>query len=180
MAAHLMIRAVATVLLMRGHQAALGAVAPVVALVKAGGAPARAASALTAPPAGALGLAAARRQAAARAARHAESAELGMAKLGRVLEELLVGRVGAGPATLDIVDAEGIEIAGDTDLVGNAEVDALRLGAVAQRGVVEVDAFGSHELLPTVHTSIAAQQMIKLSLGLAESCIQSVQPPSEF
>ena len=37
-------------------------------------------------------------------------------------------------------DAEFIERLGDRALVGDAEIHALGLGAVAQRGVVEVDA----------------------------------------
>jgi hypothetical protein len=50
--------------------------------------------------------------------------------------------VGAGPAALDEVHAEAVELLGDAQLVVHREGDALQLGAVAQRGVVDVDALG--------------------------------------
>ena len=50
-------------------------------------------------------------------------------------EELGVGRIGAGIAALDIVDAEFVEHAGDELLVVQREIDAVGLRAVAQRGV---------------------------------------------
>ena len=60
-------------------------------------------------------------------------------------EELGVGRIGAGIAALDIVDAELVEHAGDRQLVGEREVDAIGLRAVAQRGVEQIEAFLGHE-----------------------------------
>ena len=59
-------------------------------------------------------------------------------------EEGGVGGIGAGPAALDVVDADAVQLAGDRRLVGHAEIDALRLRAVAQGGIVEVDAIAGH------------------------------------
>ena len=58
----------------------------------------------------------------------------------RAPEELVVLRVGAGPARLDEVDAEPVELLGDAQLVVDGERDALELAAVAQRRVVDLDA----------------------------------------
>ena len=60
-------------------------------------------------------------------------------ELLRLAEELDVLLVGAGPAALDVVHAEGVEALGDAELVGEGEVDAFTLRAVAERGVVEGD-----------------------------------------
>jgi hypothetical protein len=59
-------------------------------------------------------------------------------------EELDVLFVGAGPAALDVVHAEGVEALGDAQLVGERKMDAFALRAVAERGVVEGDANLSH------------------------------------
>src|SRR5690349_15493892 len=59
-------------------------------------------------------------------------------------EELGVGRIGAGIAALDIVDAEIIQHARDDLLVGEREVDAIGLRAVAQRCVKEIETFAAH------------------------------------
>ena len=48
-------------------------------------------------------------------------------------------RVRAGPAALDVVDAEGVEPLGDPQLVGDREGDAFALRAVAQGRVVDFD-----------------------------------------
>jgi hypothetical protein len=61
------------------------------------------------------------------------------AKLGarqnrrRIGEEGVVGRVGARPAALDIVDAQLVQFARNGHLVRHREIDALRLRSVAQR-----------------------------------------------
>src|SRR5438132_7650306 len=55
-------------------------------------------------------------------------------------EELLVARVRARPAALDVLDAEVVEPLGDADLVLEREGDVLGLRPVAQRRVVELDA----------------------------------------
>ena len=54
-------------------------------------------------------------------------------------EELGVLGVGARPAALDVADAEVVELPRDVQLVGDGEVEALLLGAVAQGGVVDVE-----------------------------------------
>ena len=61
--------------------------------------------------------------------------------------------IGAGPAALDDGDAERVEMLGDAQLVGHREVDADTLRAVAQRGVVDLDA---HDAAPTVHAELRA------------------------
>ena len=58
-------------------------------------------------------------------------------------EELLVLRVGAGPAALDVVHAEVVELLGDAQLVVDGERDALDLAAVAQRRVEDLDRPGT-------------------------------------
>ena len=63
-------------------------------------------------------------------------------------EETRVDRIGAGIAGLDIVDAELVEHAGDGELVGEREVDAVRLRAVAQRGVEQIKPLARHALQP--------------------------------
>ena len=80
--------------------------------------------------------------AAAGAPRHAEGHELGVLEVRRIGEEAVVGRIGARPAALDVVDAEKIELAGDGGLVGHGEIHALGLGAVAQGGVEEIEPVG--------------------------------------
>ncbi|MGY3410755.1 hypothetical protein ACVWZV_006868 [Bradyrhizobium sp. GM5.1] len=67
-----------------------------------------------------------------------------MRKLRLGAEELGVGRIGAGIAALDIVDAEFIEHLGDDLLVGQREIDAVGLRAVAQRGVEQIEALLAH------------------------------------
>lgn len=55
-------------------------------------------------------------------------------------EELGVAGVGARPAALDEAHSEVVQVPGDRQLVGDGEVDALTLGAVAQGGVEDVEA----------------------------------------
>ena len=57
-------------------------------------------------------------------------------------EQLVVLGVGAGPAGLDVVHAERVELLGDAELVVDRERDALELRAVAQRRVVDLDGAG--------------------------------------
>ena len=75
--------------------------------------------------------------------RHAEGGEGGV-ELAVGGEQFGVGRIGAGIAALDIVDAELVEHAGDRQLVGEREIDAVGLRAVAQRGVEQIKAFARH------------------------------------
>ena len=79
---------------------------------------------------------------AASAPGHAERAQLGAPQRRRIGEKAVVGRIGARPASLDVVDPELIEQLGDRHLVGGGEVDAVRLRAIAQGGVVQMDALG--------------------------------------
>src|SRR6185437_6183441 len=68
-----------------------------------------------------------------------------MVELGTLGEEFGVGRIGAGIAALDIVDAEIVEQMRDQLLVMQREIDAVGLRAVAQRGVEEIEAFATHD-----------------------------------
>ena len=54
-------------------------------------------------------------------------------------EKLGVLGVGTGPATLDEADAELVELPRDEQLVQDRQGQALALGAVAQRRVVDVE-----------------------------------------
>ena len=55
------------------------------------------------------------------------------------LEEVHGQRVGAGPAALDEVNAQPVELAADLDLVLDRKVEILGLGAIPQGGVVQFD-----------------------------------------
>ena len=59
-------------------------------------------------------------------------------------EEFRVGRIGARIAAFDIIDAEVVKHAGDCQLVGQREIDAIGLRTVAQRGVKQIQAFAGH------------------------------------
>ncbi len=76
------------------------------------------------------------------AARHAEGGDAGVPQrqLADFLEILEVLGVGQRIAALDEVHAQLVEPARDVQLVLQGEVDALALAAVAQGGVVDVDA----------------------------------------
>ena len=58
--------------------------------------------------------------------------------VGRTPEQFVVLRVGAGPARLDEVDAEVVELLGDAQLVLDGERDPLELRPVPQRRVVDL------------------------------------------
>ena len=76
-------------------------------------------------------------------ARHAEGGEGGV-ELAILGEQLGVERIGAGIAAFDIVDAEAVEHARERKLVVQRKIDAVRLRAVAQRGVEEIETFAGH------------------------------------
>ena len=63
----------------------------------------------------------------------------------RSAEEIRVDRIGARIAGFDIIDAELVEHVRDGELVGKREIDAVRLRAVAQRGVEQIKALARHE-----------------------------------
>ena len=56
-----------------------------------------------------------------------------------------IGRIGARIAAFDIVDADAVEHLRDRQLVGEREVDAIGLRAVAQRRIEQVEAFAGHD-----------------------------------
>jgi hypothetical protein len=64
-------------------------------------------------------------------------------------EELGVLRVRAGPAALDVADAEIVEVARDVELVLHREIEPLLLRAVAHRRVIHVEV--AHVLVSCVH-----------------------------
>ena len=74
---------------------------------------------------------------------HAEGGEMRLRRALR-LEEFGVQRIGAGIAALDVVDAERVEQSRDLLLVVERKIDAGGLGAVAQGGVEQSDAFAAH------------------------------------
>ncbi len=80
---------------------------------------------------------------APRALGHAEGGEMRVRR-ALCLEEFGVLRIGAGIAALDVVDAERVEQSRDLLLVVEREIDARGLGAVAQGGVEQSDAFAAH------------------------------------
>ena len=63
-------------------------------------------------------------------------------------EELRVLRVGTRPPALDEAHPERVEVGGHRQLVLHREGQALLLGAVAQRRVVDVELVGAHAALP--------------------------------
>ena len=75
----------------------------------------------------------------------AEGGELGVLELqlAGLGEELDVAGVGAGPAALDVGHPETLELLGDPHLVGDREMNAQSLRAVAEGGVVDLD-FACH------------------------------------
>src|SRR5690348_10007456 len=61
------------------------------------------------------------------------------ATVGGGLEEGDILGIRAGPAALYVVDAQRIEPFGDAQLVAQAQIDPLALGAIAQGRVVDLD-----------------------------------------
>ncbi len=77
-------------------------------------------------------------------ARGTEGGEAGVleAEVSRAGEELLVLGVGAGPAALNVIDTEFVELLGDDEFVGDGEGDGFTLRAVPERGVEYGDFHG--------------------------------------
>ena len=95
---------------------------------------------------------------------HAEGGEAGAAERRGGGEEGAVGGVGAGPAALDVVEAEGVEGLGDAELVLDGEVDALALLAVAEGGVEEGrGARGSSRVLERRHGRVRRSKLDRAS-----------------
>src|SRR4029079_226255 len=82
----------------------------------------------------------------ARAARHAKGGERRI-ELTILAEQLGISRVCAWKTALDVVYAEFVQHARDHQLIGEREVNAVRLRAVAQCGVKKVQAFLRHHAL---------------------------------
>jgi hypothetical protein len=82
--------------------------------------------------------------AAARALGHAEGDELRVLKRRRSGKKCRVGRIGAGPPAFDVIDADAVELLRDVALVRHAEIDALRLRAIAQSRVEQIKALAGH------------------------------------
>src|SRR6185312_15312746 len=59
-------------------------------------------------------------------------------------EKRRVGGIGARPAAFDVVHAQAIQGERDLALVLDREIDALRLGAIAQGGVEDEEALAAH------------------------------------
>jgi hypothetical protein len=87
---------------------------------------------------------------------------LALSSFGFSAKEFGVGRVGAGIAALDIVDAELIQHLRDDLLVVQREIDAVGLRAVAQRGVEEIKAFAAHDGTPGAGTG---QRLLHRGVG---------------
>src|SRR5205823_2046547 len=117
------------------------------------------------------------RRARARSRRRAEGRDLRVPEAEALAgpEELLVARVRARPAALDVVHAEVVEALGDADLVLEREGDVLGLGAVAERRVVELDA--SHGRGPPMNASCSARtaSSVYLSSTTTEILISEVE-----
>src|SRR5262245_19119290 len=90
---------------------------------------------------------------AARPLGHAKGGEVRMSERTGLGEESGVGGVRAGIAGLDIVDPERVELLGDQPFVLDREIDAVRLRAVAERGVVERKPVTLHRATSQVVTS---------------------------
>jgi len=70
---------------------------------------------------------------------HSEGGEPSTLERGKIAEKRIVGGIGSGPATLNVVDPQPVQLASNNLLVGHAEIDTLRLRAIAQRGVQQVN-----------------------------------------
>ena len=91
------------------------------------------------------------------------------------LEELGVLGDRPGPATLDEADAELVQPPGDGQLVGDGQGQPFLLGAVAQRGVVDVEHVVGHLLTWSVSVVGARRPGVverkqKTPRGMREVC----------
>src|ERR1700690_1077385 len=67
-----------------------------------------------------------------------------MGKPGLLSEKFGVGRVGAGIAAFNVIEAEFVEHLGDQLLVMQREVDAIGLRTITQRGVEQIKPLARH------------------------------------
>ena len=80
----------------------------------------------------------------ARALGHAERREACVLEIRFLGEERGVRVVGAGIAALDVVDAQFVEHLGNAALVLDGEINAVRLRAITQGRVEEIEAFAGN------------------------------------
>ncbi len=66
---------------------------------------------------------------------------MGQFQLTSTLEESHVSRIRARPAAFDEVDAERVELFGDTTLIVDRKVDALALRSISQSRVINFYSF---------------------------------------
>ena len=80
------------------------------------------------------------------AAGHAERGDAGIFPFSPrgLLEKFQVLGIAAGPAAFDVMHPERVEFLGNAELVGDREIDAFTLTAVAQGGIVDFD-LGFHK-----------------------------------
>src|SRR5262249_10156900 len=93
-------------------------------------------------------------------------------------EELLVARVRARPAALDVLDAELVQPLRDAELVVEREGDVLGLCPVAERRVVELDALharGSVALPMNASWSVRTASSVYFSSMTTEILISEVE-----
>src|ERR1700722_14421512 len=100
---------------------------------------------------------------AARPPRHAEGREGRRLELAFLAKELAVGEVLARIAALDILDAEHVEELCERELVTEREVNAVRLRAVAQRRVEEVETLLHRFTFQVVAPSLRSSSSIAMA-----------------
>jgi hypothetical protein len=89
--------------------------------------------------------------------------------VGGAGEELGVLRVRAGPAALDVGDAELVHAAGDPQLVVDRQRHPLALGAVAQRRVVQVEPPGGRAAARRVPVVLTSSLLRRTVAGTADA-----------
>src|SRR3546814_8218088 len=103
---------------------------------------------------------------AARPLGHAESDKFRAFQCRLLGKEFSVGGIGAGPATLDIGDAQPIERLGNNALVLDREIHPLSLRTVAQRRVDEINAILDHVSRSEEPTS-ELQSLMRISYAVS-------------
>ena len=94
------------------------------------------------------------------------------ASFGFVGEKFGIGRIGAGIAALDVIDAEFVEHLGDQLLVMQRKVDAVGLRAVAQRGVEQIKPLAGHFGPPTLSPSVFCIVVLASHSPLSETVLR--------
>ena len=109
------------------------------------------------------------------APRHAEGADPDVLEiqLADPLKVLKVLFIGGGVSAFDVVEAHGVELLGQGELVLEREADALALSAVSQRGVVKFNA--THVV---TKTEKALRSLSTSGLDLSVSRRKPLRPPA--